>query len=193
MKVLSLYDPKNLFHELAEGNERAFARIFDLYKEKLQYIALKLLKVPAVAEEIVQDVFLSVWVNQSKFSNIDDPEAYLVVITYNRIYNQLRKTARENKLLLELVKIMEEQKFTTDDLILSKESNTIINQAIESLPPRQKIVFKLSRQQGMTHDQIATELNISPNTVKNHIVQALKHIRVHIGETVMIIAAIILK
>ncbi len=190
MKVSSLYDSKNLFHELSEGDERAFRRIFDVYKERLQYIALKMLKVPAVAEEIVQDVFMTVWINQSKFSTIDDPEAYLFVITYNRIYTQLRKTARENKLLLELIRVLGEQQLSTEDMVLANETRAIIDEAIESLPDQQKLVFKLSRQDGMTHDQIAHALNISPNTVKNHIVLALKHIRMHIGEVAITLATI---
>lgn len=180
-----------MFRELAEGKEKAFRKIFDVYKERIQYTAIKLLKIPAVAEEIAQDVLMQVWVNQRKFSAIDDPEAYLFTVAYHRIYRQLRQTARENKLLRELLEMLSAEQFSMEDTLHAQESKAIIEEAIESLPEQQKRAFKLSRDEGMTHEQIARKLNISPNTVKNHIVLALRHIRSHMGQTAIVIMTVL--
>lgn len=187
MKILPLYDSGLLFRQLAEGKESAFRQIFDLYRKRLQYLAVKMLKVPASAEEIVQDIFMEIWINKSKFAEIDDPEAYVFTIAYNRIYTQLKKTANEHKLLTELLYFLQNERLSADDLILANESKAIIDEAIESLPPQRKLVFKLSREEGMTHQEIATHLNLSRNTVRNHIIEALRDIRHHLRHTALAI------
>lgn len=191
MKVLPLYDSKILFRQLSEGDEKAFRKIFDLYKERLYFVALKMLKSPAVAEEIVQDTLMAVWTNQSKFTTIDDPEAYVFTIAYNRIYNQLKKTANEHKLVSELIYILQNDQYSGDDIILASETKAIIDEAIEKLPPQRKLIFQLSRQQGLTHEQIANKLNLSRNTVRNQITEALQQIRTHLGKTAIAVVTLL--
>ena len=191
MKVLPLYDSKMLFRQLAEGDEKAFRKIFDLYKDRLYFVAVKMLKTPAVAEEIVQDVLMAVWTKQSKFATVDDPEAYVFTITYNRIYNQLKKTANEHKLVSELIYILQNDQYSGDDIILASETKAIVDEAIEKLPPQRKLIFQLSRQQGLTHEQIASQLNLSRNTVRNQITEALQQIRIHLGKTAIVIVTLL--
>lgn len=187
MPLAPLHSEKELFRQLAKGKEPAFRAIFELYRERLQYLALKMLKVPAVAEEVVQDVFMAVWINQVKFSAIDDPEAYVFTIAYNRIYTQLRKTARENQLLEELLYFLQQDHFSADSILQAKESREIIEAAIESMPRQRKLIFKLSRENGMTHEQIAEHLNISRNTVRNHMTEALRDLRNYLSHTTLAI------
>ena len=191
MKVLPLYDSKMLFRQLAEGDEKAFRKIFDLYKDKLYFVAVKMLKAPAAAEEIVQDVLMAVWTNQPKFATIDDPEAYVFTIAFNRIYNQLKKTANEHKLVSELIYILQNDQYSGDDIILASETKAIVDEAIEKLPPQRKLIFQLSRQQGLTHEQIANQLNLSRNTVRNQITEALQQIRTHLGKTAIAIVTLL--
>jgi RNA polymerase sigma-70 factor (ECF subfamily) len=188
MKILPLYDSRLLFNQLSAGDASAFRRIFDLYKNRLYFIAVKMLKVPAEAEEIVQDVFMALWVNQSKFADIDDPEAYIITVTYNRVYTQLKKTASENKLLAELLYVMQNESYSGDDVMVGRETQAIIDTAIDQLPPQRKLIFQLSRQQGLSHDQIADKLNLSPNTVRNQIAKALQQLRSSLGLTALMVA-----
>lgn len=136
---------------------------------------------PALAEEVAQDVFMNVWINRKKFSSINDPEAYLFTIAYNSIYNQLKKISREDHLLTALVEAVQEIQYTTDEQILARESESLINKAVEELPPQRRIIFQLSRHQGLSHDEIAQQLNISRHTVKNQLVEALRFIRKQLG------------
>lgn len=174
-----------LFRLLAQGSEPAFRSIFEQYRERLLFTVLRLVKIPAVAEEIVQDVFVSIWVNQKKFTDIADPESYIFTIAYNRIYTVLKKTAKENQLLEELLYFMQQEQFSLHDTILANESKALVEAAIESLPPQRKLVFQLSRNEGLTHDQIAQRLDISRNTVRNHIIEAMRDIRKYLGHTAL--------
>lgn len=144
-------------------------------------MSLKMLKIPALAEEVVQDTFMNVWVNRQKFNAIDNPEGYLFTIAYNNIYSQLKKMARDNRMLDGLIEAVQDIQYTTEDQVLARESESRINQAVEELPQQRRIIFKLSRQQGLSHDEIAKQLNISRSTVKNQLVEALRFIRRHLG------------
>jgi RNA polymerase sigma-70 factor (ECF subfamily) len=177
-----LYNGVSLFREMAAGGEEAFRLLFDRYKTRLLYLAVKMLKTPAVAEEAVQDVFMRVWINREKFHTIDDPEAYLFTMAYNSIYSQLKKIARESRLRSELVQLVQDIQYTTDEQVLAHESETLINQAVAELPPQRQAIFKLSRQQGLSHEEIARQLNISRHTVKNQLVEALRFIRRQLGK-----------
>ena len=167
--------------QVAAGNEKAFRLLFDHYKARVFSMSLKMLKTPALAEEVVQDTFMNVWLNRQKFNTIEHPEAYLFTIAYNNIYTQLKKIARENRLLTGLVQAVQDIQYTTDEQVLARESESRINQAVEALPPQRRIIFKLSRQQGLSHDEIARQLNISRHTVKNQLVEALRFIRKQLG------------
>lgn len=174
----SLYDIKALFAAFARGDEPAFRSIFDLFKHKVQAIALKLLRDPEDANEIVQEVFLKIWVSQEKFTDIEDPEAYLFTTVYNSIYTWMRKAANEEKLLAHLLTIVKtEQALCGEDVVIAKETKAIIDEVIQSLPPQRQLIFKLSRQEGLTYDQIAHQLNLSPHTVHNQVGAALQAIR----------------
>jgi len=188
LKVVDpLYNGARLFRQVAAGNEEAFRLLFDHYKTRLFSMSLKMLKTPALAEEVVQDTFMNVWVNRQKFNAIDHPEAYLFTIAYNNIYTQLKKIARESSLLEGLKQVVQDIQYNTDEQVLARESESRINQAVEALPPQRRIIFKLSRQQGLSHDEIARELNISRHTVKNQLVEALRFIRKQLGNIPLVI------
>jgi RNA polymerase sigma-70 factor (family 1) len=185
MRLLSADDEKNLFQRLAAGDESAFRSIFESYKDKIYFIALKMVKLPTVAEEVVQDILMNVWIHQVKFKNIADPEAYIVSMTYNGVFCHMKKMARDKALFNELICLVQNESLTVEDIMLSKESIHIISMAVESLTAQQKRVFYLSREQGMTYEQIARALNISIHTVRNHLAQALINIRNYLGETAL--------
>jgi RNA polymerase sigma-70 factor (ECF subfamily) len=168
---------KAIFVRLADGNTDAFQYVFDNYCKRLQYVAIKTLKSPELAEEVVQDVLTAVWVNQAKFRQIRDPEGYIFKMLYNRISLELKTIASNEHLIENLTFFFKEETIATEDKLLAREKQSIINAAVEELPPRRKLIFKLSRQEGLTNEQIALQLNISRHTVKNQLVEALRSIR----------------
>jgi RNA polymerase sigma-70 factor (family 1) len=173
----SQYDEKAILVEIAVGNEYAFRKLFDLYKVRFYSVALKMTRSEEVAEDIVQDVFMHIWSKRESIVDVENPTSYFFTCVYRRVYQHYRKIALEKKLLRERYSIKESVN-TTEEIILAHESENLVSQAIANLPPQQQLVFKLSKQEGLSRENIAFQLHISPNTVKNHLSNAIKFIRV---------------
>jgi RNA polymerase sigma-70 factor (family 1) len=171
------YDEKALLKEIAMGDECAFRKLFDLYKERFYLVVLKMTHSNEVAEDIVQDVFMNIWSKRKSLVDIDNPSSYFFTAVYRRVYHHYQKVAQEKKLLQVALPINESVN-TTEEMVLVHESNELIAQAVAKLPPQQQLVFKLSRQEGLSREDIALKLQISPHTVKNHLADAIKFIRV---------------
>jgi RNA polymerase sigma-70 factor (family 1) len=170
------YDEKALLVEIAAGDQCAFRKLFDLYKERFYAVALKMTRSDEVAEDIVQDVFMNIWSNRESLVAVDNPSSYFFTSVYRRVYHHYRKVALERK-LLQLAQPVPESVNTTDETVLARESRSLISQAVAKLPPQQQLVFKLSKQEGFNREDIARQLHISPNTVRNHLSDAIKFVR----------------
>lgn len=181
----SQYDEKILLVEIAQGDEHAFRKLFYLYKERFYAVALKMTRSDEVAEDIVQDVFLSIWNKRETLVKVENPSAYFFTAVYRRIYHHYRKVALERK-VLQAVSPVKEYANTTDEMVLAHESNELISQAITDLPPQQQLVFKLTRLEGLSRDDVARQLKISPNTVRNHLTDALKFVRTYLRNSSLI-------
>ncbi|MEO9005029.1 MAG: RNA polymerase sigma-70 factor [Ginsengibacter sp.] len=189
MTDCSPYNEKDLLAEIASGEERAFKKLFDLYKERFYAVALKMTRSEEVAEDIVQDVFMNIWSKREGLVDVESPSSYFFTVVYRRVYHHYRKTALERKLLQGAPPAMELVN-TTDEMVLAQESSKLISQAIAKLPPQQKLVFKLSKQEGLSREDVAHQLQISPHTVKNHLADALKFIRAFLHNPAIIILLI---
>lgn len=193
MPVRELYDIKEYFQSLAKGDADAFKMIFDLYKKRVFGVALRMLKSETEAEEMVQEVFLSVWLAKAKLSQVDDPEAYLFTIAYNTIYAHLKKASRNRHLLSTIIDHLTEIQNTTEETVTALETQGLINEAIQHLPPQQRTVYQLSKQEDLSYEEIAERMHLSRNTVRNHLAEAMKTIRVFLKKaTVLFILMVII-
>jgi RNA polymerase sigma-70 factor (ECF subfamily) len=171
------YNEKALLARIAANDEKAFRELFDLYKERFYAVALKMTRSGETAQDIVQDVFMQIWNNRENLAGVDNPPAYFFTAVYRKIYHHYRKLALEKRLLHVVAPAELSMKNVTEEMVLAHESEVLISQAIAKLPPQQKLVFKLSRQEGLSRDAIASQLHISAHTVKNHLLDAVKFIR----------------
>ncbi|MBX3254481.1 MAG: RNA polymerase sigma-70 factor [Chitinophagaceae bacterium] len=152
--------------------------LFDVYKNRLFGYVLAITHSPYIAEEITQEVFLKLWLNRLELDKIDNPDAYIFAIARNKTLNYLRKANYDKKLLREI-------ELTTADTLNNdveerqavSECDGLLEKAITQLSPQRKQVYRLSRKEGLNHVEIARQLNISRNTVKNHLVETLRFIR----------------
>jgi RNA polymerase sigma-70 factor (ECF subfamily) len=177
MPVHGLYEIKQCFQSLAIGDTDAFATIFERYKKRVFAVAFKMLKSETEAEEVVQDVFLSIWLAKEKLDNINDPEAYLFTITYNTIYAYLKKASRNKKLLNSIIDHLSQIQSITDETIAVHETGKLIYEAVQQLPLQQRTIYVLCKQEGLSYDEIAEHMHLSRNTVRNHLAEAMKRIR----------------
>ncbi len=169
---------RELVLRLREGDRVAFYNIYERYCKKLFRFVLRYLKQEADAEEIVQEVFVKLWESRTKLDAYSSFESFLFTVAYNTTISALRKKLREKKYLDYLKSIQQIE--NTPNLINDiqfKELNESIQKLLRQLTPRQREVFLLSREEGLTHEEIAKKLNISVNTVKKHMVNTLAFLK----------------
>jgi RNA polymerase sigma-70 factor (ECF subfamily) len=176
LEPVKQYDEKKELLMITRGNEEAFANFYNRYRGKIYGVALKMLKSTALAEDTVQEVFLKIWLKREELIHIERIEGYLFIITRNHILNTLKILAKEESLKDNHLSIPGPDD-NTDYLTRENQYAGLLNDVIDKLPPQQNIVFRLSRNEGLSTDEIATKLSLSPLTVKKHLSQALKFIR----------------
>ena len=183
------YDERELLAEIASGNEAAFRKLFDSYKERFYAVAFKMTRSDEAAKDIVQDVFMNIWKNRENLLKVDHPSSYFFTAVYRKVYHHYRRLASERKFLHSAPAVKDTEN-TTDEMVLAHEYKEWVSQAITRLPPQQQLVFRLSKEEGMNREDIARQLEISPNTVKNHLSNALKFIHAFLRKSSLILIII---
>jgi len=159
----------------------AFYNIYERYSKRLYGFVLRYIKQKEDAEEIVQEVFVKVWESRNKIDAYASFESFLFTIAYNTTISILRKRTNEKKYLDHLKSLQQPTNSPNlIDEIYFNELNARVQSLLNELTPRQKEIFHLSREEGLTHDEIAKKLDISVNTVKKHIANTLTFLKSHI-------------
>lgn len=173
-----MHTDATLLMEIASGNEDAFKLLFEKHRSKLYNYLFSIVKSKEIAEEIVMDVFLKMWTGRELITEIQNMDAFLHKVAYNKALDFLRMASR-NASLQKLVKreMASVQEKEADHKILEQESREIIDQAIQQLSPQRRMVFTLSRMHGLTYDEIAQKLQLSRNTVRNTMAETLYSLR----------------
>ncbi len=168
---------RELVCRLINNDHEAFCELYAKYKDRLLFFALKFVKSYEYAEDIYQDAFTIIW--QSR--RFLDPEktfsSYLYTIVKNRLLNILRDIENDQKLKSHILANAIDYSDSTNQHVQINELNTILDKALKELTPRQRQIFEMSRNEQMTHKEIAEILNISVLTVQEHISIALKSIK----------------
>ncbi len=161
---------------VASGDEPSFRVLYDHFSAGIYRTACRYLRNAELAEDVVQDTFLTLWANRAKIGRIDSPENYIFVLARNQCFRLLKDRA---------VLISSEEEFFID---LSEEPAgeederfAQISRAIDLLPPQQKKIFEMAKLKGLSHERISRELNLSPSTVNNHITAAFRSVRNYIS------------
>ena len=177
MNELLAYDEKNLLKKISNGDEISFRHIYDSYHQKIYSLSFFLTRSHVLAEDMTQEVFVNIWANRENLSSINNFEKWLRIVVRNHAYNYLKRMAIEERLLKKEQSTAKEQNVVTENRLTEKVLDNVLKKTIDKLPPQQKKIYILSRQDGLKHDEIARLLNISINTVKNHLKAALFTIR----------------
>lgn len=174
------FDAYTAFLRLSEGSEEAFESIYRYYSPRLFDFIDRMLHFRDVTEEIVQDVFISLWQKRAYLATVDNPRSYLYQMASNKVLDYQR-TVASRKPILDFV-IAQQATSTTDteERILYKETLLLLEDALDALSPQRRLIYELSRQEGLSHEEIADRLQISKSTVANQMVSALKSIRKHL-------------
>jgi len=170
-----MHNEKALLQQVAGGDEFAFRQLYMLWQSQLSDFIFRITRSRELSAEIIQDVFLKIWMSRETLSEIDNFKSYLFVISRNQALNALRKVMRNLKEIQNWEKINKEQtKAEAEDSKLIKLS--IVDEAIDKLSPRQKEIYLLHRHEGLTYKQIADKLGIGKESVKTHLELAVRSI-----------------
>lgn len=173
-------EERSLILRLIEGDEDAFCELYATYKNRLIYFAMRFLKSREYAEDVFQDAFTVVWQSR-RFINPDASfSSYLYTIMRNRILNQLRNAANEEKLKESILSQALDYTEDTKREMMLNDLKSLISHALQQLTPRQREIFEMSREAQLSHKEIADKLGISVNTVQEHISTSLKLIRTYL-------------
>ena len=166
---------------VAQGDETAFSALFHSYHNKLGAYILKLTESFPLTEEIVQDVFLTIWQHRATLGDIHRFEPYLFVIARNRAFNCLKQLARERSRKMEWLSRRQDEADMEEYVEADEGYDTLIDKAIDGLPPQQKKVYLLHNQENMDYQDIAVRLGLSATTVKKHMSLAIRKIREYVS------------
>lgn len=167
----------NLLAQLIHGNELALKLAYDQYADMIYQLAFNILKQEEHAEEIVQDTFLQLWQSREKLDKDGHLKSFIFVVARNNSFNRLKAIKRQKQLFEKLLTTEDYHHYISPNPLAEKEVNELAEKIISKLPSQQQLVFRLSRIEGLTHKEIAQNLSISSNTVKNHLIAALKSLR----------------
>lgn len=173
------YNEYDLLRQLGTGSEYAFTRLFNKYRGTIYGVALKFLRSPVLAEEIVQDVFLKVWHKREEIALVKRLDAYLFIMARNIIFDRMKKISYE---AADEISNLKEQSSADDTeyLVRQHQCQELLQQAINMLPVQQRQVYRFAKLEGLSHEIIAEKMQLSRHTVKKHMAMALQTIRKHI-------------
>jgi RNA polymerase sigma-70 factor (ECF subfamily) len=178
---------KELLQLIQRDDKIAYYNLYERYSKRLYGFVLRYIKQESDAEEIVQEVFIKIWESRSKIDVYSSFESFLFTVAYNATISLFRKRVTETKYMehLKSIQQFENAPDLTDEIIFN-ELNKKVKSLLNELTPRQKEIFQLSREEGLTHNEIAKKMNISLNTVKKHITNTLTFLKSHIDTSLML-------
>lgn len=184
MPGLSIIDEDNdLLRQVSHGDEKAFRTIFNKYHNRLGSHLFCVTKSHELAQEVVQDIFLKIWINRTELTHIRNFRAYLYVMSKNHALNCLQNNALEKTLTTALD---DNQDFQTDEVTEENDKYLLIDEAIDHLPPQQKQVYLMSRHERLNYKEIAARLSLSRETVKKYLQISSESITTYIRKKLII-------
>ncbi|MBC8112588.1 MAG: RNA polymerase sigma-70 factor [Verrucomicrobia bacterium] len=171
-------NPAELLALLKAGDENAFTHIYEQYWEKLYAMAYNRLKSKELTEEIVQDIFTELWLKREVITIQKNIEAYLVASLKYKIFNHIRHLKVKQTHIQHVKNSSDNLEDTTWQQVSFEELYAKMENELNQLPEKCRLVFTLSRHEGYSMKEIAQELDISPKTVEVHIGKALKILRI---------------
>ena len=174
-------DPQ-LVKSLRKGDIFAFNELFNKYSQKVYNFSMQHLKNEEDVKDLVQEIFSKIWDIREKIDEKKSFNAFLFTIALNTIRDYFRKQVKNRRVIDKWLEEAESYSESTLESIELASLEKVVGTAVEQLPPKRQMVFKLSRLEGLSNDEIAERMKIEKKTVENHLNLALRHLRVLLQE-----------
>jgi RNA polymerase sigma-70 factor (ECF subfamily) len=168
---------KNL---IVQGDERAFSSFYELFWEPLYLYVFKVLQDQEEAMDVVQETFVAVWQQRHQVLLTHSISSYIYSIARYKAFSVIRKNIKQKDYLASLIDFFDQYAQTPEEIMISKQLQHLLDEQIDTLPPKMKEIFLLSREAQLSYKEIAEKLNISDKTVKKQISNSLKIIRMRL-------------
>ncbi|WP_342331382.1 RNA polymerase sigma-70 factor [Pedobacter sp. FW305-3-2-15-E-R2A2] len=174
------FSDQELVTLLKNGNQAAFTEIYDRYWRIMYGHVYKMLLDEEESKDVIQELFSSLWINSDRIPDQLNLSGYLYVMAKNKVLNLIRKNKFQTAYLNSLAKFINEASTVTMDELNERDLAAAIEREIQSLPPRMKQVFELSRKENLSYKEIAERLGTSEETVKKQVHNSIKAIKHHL-------------
>ncbi len=179
-----------LAEKIKYGCEKSFKKFYDRYHVQLYYIAKQYVKVPALAEDAVQDVFVKFWMYRHKIDSTKSVKSFIFVMLKNHLLNQLRKNREE---IISFESVNENslpRRNVTEDQVIYNEYEEAVSRGLDELSERKREVFELKTYKGHSNSEIAELLDINIRTVKTHYYTSTRFLKTYLKNHTGIITVI---
>lgn len=184
---------KELLLRVAQGDEEAFNTLFHAYVPRLHSLIMKVTRSEGVAKDIIQEVFLYLWIDRESLAEVAVPQNWIFKMAYNRSYTWLARQASRNRKYNEF---KQQNPAEGDDslehTVFLNETARLIREATVLLPEQARKIFQLSRETGLKAAEVAEQLGISVQTVRNSLVRSVKFVKEYLAQHDILLPALLL-
>lgn len=177
MDTVSGINEQLLLTQVVNGDRKAFSQLYAAHIESVHSFIYLFTKSREETEEVLQEVFIAIWEKRDRLHEVQSFKSYLLRMAKNKVIDRVRRLQIQHKIFSELrrTKVLS-QESTAHDLAY-REYYRVVKEAIENLPPKRKLIFRLNIENGLSHDEIAEKLSISKTVVKNQLYKANDSVR----------------
>ena len=184
MTFTDKYNEQQLLGELKSGNEEAFTLLYHEYSGPMYYNVLKMVKDETLTEEIVQDIFTKIWQKREALNIEVSFASYIYRVAQNSVIDSFRKLSRNRELMAKFKKLSSCNYQHVEEEVCFKESDLLLQKAINTLPPQQKKVYQLCELEGCTYKDTAFRMDIGHQTVKEYLSKARLTVRTFLEKNI---------
>lgn len=181
------FSDKDLFLLVKDDCEEAYTEIYNRYKVVLFIHAYKFIQNEEEVKDILQELFTALWIKRKEIELRGSVSSYLYTSIKNRVLDRIAHTQVANKYIESIKDYIDKGEYITDEALRERELRLIIEKGVEDMPLRMKEVYELSRNQDLSYKQIAQKLDISENTVRKQIYNALRLLRLRINTILLLL------
>ena len=182
------YYEEDLLPRIVAGDTVAFKVLYSQYKDRLYGFLFQLTKSHSVSEDLLQDTFMRIWEDRQRLSAIRDFKAYVFAMVKHRALNSLKRISREELLIRRIAHGTSGEDRSTESDVSYNELKRKIDGVVRQLPPQQRTVYQMSREQGLRQEEISYRLNVTVATVKKHLTLSLRYIRKNLSVILLLLA-----
>jgi RNA polymerase sigma-70 factor, ECF subfamily len=191
LQHVDIHSDQTLAIQIKSGDIKAFETIYHRYKARLYYYALSYLSVSDEVNEIIQNTFVSLWEHRLDINEAKSLKSFLFTITVNQVFNYLKHQVVQKEYASSYLNTTTEADLSTQKEIYFNDLNRYLEKIVEKLPDQQQRVFKMSRWEGLSNEEIARNLGISIRTAENLLYRATKSIKESLNDEKLLVLFII--